>query len=34
MIQATSEKAILECVKQVGPAPGAKQMLTWEFKHA
>jgi hypothetical protein len=34
MIQATNEGTILECVKQVGPAPGAKMMLTWEFKHA
>ena len=34
MIQATNEKTILDCVSQFGPAPGAKQMITWEFTHA
>jgi len=34
MIQANNEQTILECVKQFGPAPGAKKMMTWEFTHA
>jgi len=34
MVQATSESQIMQLVSQIGPAPGAKKMLTWEFNHA
>ena len=32
--QANNETTILQCVEQIGVAPGAKKMLTWEFQHA
>ena len=34
MIKATNKTAIMQGVQQFGIAPGAKQMLTWEFQHA
>ena len=34
MMQATDEGTILQMVQQLGPAVGAKKMLTWEFAHA
>ena len=34
MIQPQSEGQILQLVEQIGMAPGARKMLTWEFQHA
>ena len=32
--QANNEQTILQMVTEIGPAAGAKKMLTWEFQHA
>ena len=34
MIQPQSEAQILELVRMIGMAPGAKKMMQWEFEHA
>jgi hypothetical protein len=34
MIQARTEDQIYEGLKAFGPAPGSKQMMKWEYKHA
>ena len=34
MIQPQNEGQILQLVEQIGMAPGAKKMMTWEFNHA
>jgi hypothetical protein len=34
MFQPKTPGAILQGVKQFGPAPGAKNMMKWEFTHA
>ena len=33
MFQPKTSDAILQAVKQFGPAPGAKKMMRWEFMH-
>lgn len=34
MFQPKTEAAVLQGVKQFGPSPGGKKMMTWEFTHA